>query len=113
MARSRYLQSAVGWRQSTGIFGFGCIPHDTKERYGMTLQFANRLWAVKEVPAGRAGRKLFFCAALDIWSDNAGIHVTLHQHDGHWWATEAILLGEELGYGTYWYQTTAARTILM
>ena len=57
-------------------------------------------------PAG-PGSNYFSALPTDIWSDPAGLHLTLHDHDGSWWSTETTLLGEELGYGTYWYQTNS------
>ena len=36
----------------------------------------------------------------------------MHQHDGHWWATEVTLVGDHLAYGTYWYQTNSRTDVL-
>jgi len=86
------------------------FPHDIRERYGRTLEFANRTWAVKDahLPVG-PGPNRFSNLPSDVWADQAGLHLTLHQHDGAWWSTEVTLLGGRHGYGTYFCHT-ASRT---
>jgi hypothetical protein len=81
---------------------------DCAERYGRTLEFAGRTWAVKEapVPVG-PGWNRFSDLASDVFVDELGLHLTIHLHDdGFWWATEVVLL-ERLGFGTYSFQTAS------
>ena len=109
--------------------GLDAFPHDVRERSGREIQFANRVWTVKgslapmgPVLAGPGNpptltdpvdhRNYYSDLASDVWSDSAGLHLTIQQHDGNWWATEVTLLGNPLGYGTYWYHT-ASRTDLL
>ncbi len=83
---------------------------DCRERYGRTIEFAGHTWAVKEAPRPvgpgpvEAGGNHFSYSPSDVWTDGEGLHLTINQHDGYWWATEVILL-ERLGYGTYTFQT--------
>ena len=90
------------------------FPLDIKERYGPIIQFANRTWAVKDAPAPVGPQANYFSPlASDVWADAAGLHLSIHQHaDGIWWATEVTLLGNRLGYGTYWYQTNSRTDLL-
>ena len=84
------------------------FPHDLRERYGRTVDFAGRTWAVKDAPLPVGpGSNRFSNLTSDLWADQAGLHLTLHQHDGSWWATEVTLLGAHLGYGIYSYQTNS------
>jgi len=86
---------------------------DFVERYGATLQFAGRTWALKDAPLPVGpGQNHFSALSSDVWTDSAGLHLTLHAHDGYWWATEVTLLGDHLGYGTYWYHTNSRNDIL-
>lgn len=85
----------------------GAFPHDIKERTGKVVQFANRLWQVKEasLPVG-PGPNVFSTQPSDVYVDSAGLHLTLRRRDTTWWSTEVTMLGERLGYGIYWYQTS-------
>lgn len=78
---------------------------DCRERYGRTITFAGRTWAVKDapLPAG-PGSNVFSNLPSDVWVDDAGLHLTIHYHDGIWWSSEVVLL-DSLGYGTYTFQT--------
>ncbi len=80
---------------------------DCKTRFGRTLSFAGREWAVKEapVPVGPGGN-YFSDLPGDVWVDAEGLHLTINFLDGHWWATEVILL-DSLGHGTYTFQTAS------
>jgi predicted outer membrane repeat protein len=82
------------------------FPHAITERYGRTVDFAGQTWAAKDthLPAG-PGSNRFSSLPTDLWVDAAGLHLTIHDHDGSWWTTEVTRLGNPLGYGTYWYQT--------
>jgi len=83
---------------------------DTKERLRNDSPVRKSLWAVKGNARPRSGREetIFLRCPSDIWSDNAGIHVTLHQHDGTLgWATEAICSERNSGYGHLWYPTNS------
>ena len=65
---------------------------DFTERYGRTLSFANRTWAVKKAPAPVGpGSNDFSDNPSDVWVDSAGLHLTIHSNI-IWWATEVILL---------------------
>jgi autotransporter-associated beta strand protein len=77
----------------------------SRELYPTTFSFAGRTWAAKGT-YGPAGPKsnYFSAAGSDVWVDNAGMHLTVHNHDGRWWATE-VILPEHLGYGTYTFKT--------
>jgi len=76
------------------------------ERYGRTIQFAGRSWAVKDspTPVGPGGN-LFSGDPGDVFVDSRGrLHLRVVQRGGAWWSTEVILL-DEVGYGTYWFTT--------
>jgi len=75
------------------------------ERYPGTFTFAGYSWAAKGTygPAG-PGYNYYSAAGSDIRVDNAGMHLTVNNHDGRYWATEAIL-PQHLGYGTYTVKT--------
>lgn len=78
---------------------------DCRERYGRTLSFAGRTWAVKDAPAPVGpGSNVFSDQPSDVWVDQAGLHLTIHYRDGRWWSSEVVLL-DSLGYGTYTFQT--------
>lgn len=80
---------------------------DSKERYGPTVSFAGLTWAMKDGPAPVGPNGNYFSTLpSDIWVDAAGLHLTIHQHDGVWWATE-VILPDSLGYGTYTVQTNS------
>lgn len=81
---------------------------DIVERYGRTLEFAGRTWAVKEAraPVGPGSNRFSF-TNQDVFVDVFGkLHLTVNFHDGVWWSTEVILL-EDLGFGTYAYSTAS------
>ena len=83
-----------------------------QERYGRTISFAGRTWAVKEAPSpvGQASNR-FSDDPSDVWVDAAGLHLTIHQRNGQWWSTEVILL-DHLGYGSYVFKTASRTDIL-
>ncbi|MHC4787359.1 MAG: glycoside hydrolase family 16 protein [Planctomycetota bacterium] len=88
---------------------------DIVERYGRTLIFAGRIWAVKEapVPVGPGGN-LFSLAAEDVYVDAAGhLHLWIRDDDkdGVYTCSEVILL-DRLGYGTYSFQTNSRLDVL-
>jgi hypothetical protein len=85
-------------------------PDPSVERPILTLenriiQFAGREWGVKESnhPVG-PGDNHFSASESDVWVDDEGLHLTLHERDGIWQCTEVVLL-ESLGYGTCVFQT--------
>ena len=78
---------------------------DCRERYGRTISFAGRTWAVKDAPLPVGpGSNTFSDQSSDVWVDDAGLHLTIHYRDGRWWSSEVVLL-DSLGYGTYAFQT--------
>lgn len=76
------------------------------ERYGPTLEFAGRTWAIKDFPTPVGpGPNAFSDDPNDIWVDAQDrLHLTLNFHDGTWWST-AVQLTESLGFGTYHFVT--------
>jgi hypothetical protein len=78
----------------------------------VTLQFAGRNWTVKQSnsPVG-PGPNRFSSSPSDVWSDDNGLHLTIHKTGSVWYSTE-IILNESLGYGTYMFQTTSRQDIL-
>jgi hypothetical protein len=93
---------------SPAVGGFSSLPVNpaaiattSLERYPASLSFAGRSWAVKGTyGAAGPGANYFSASSSDVWSDSAGLHLTVNQHDGHSWATE-VILPQHLGYGTY------------
>jgi CSLREA domain-containing protein len=80
---------------------------DTVERFGRTFEFAGRTWGIKEAPLPVGpGNNRFSDEQTDVFVDQDGLHLTVNFHDGEWWATEVVLL-DELGYGTYSFQTNS------
>lgn len=78
----------------------------------VTLQFAGRSWTVKQAnnPVG-PGPNRFSNSANDVWSDDAGLHLTIHKTGSFWYSTE-VILNESHGYGTYVFQTTSRQDVL-
>ncbi len=79
---------------------------DCNERYGRTIEFAGRTWAVKEspLPVGPGGNR-FSDHADDVFVDAQGrLHLGVRFRDGFWRSSEVILL-DRLGHGTYSLQT--------
>jgi hypothetical protein len=82
------------------------------ERYPASLSFAGRSWAAKGTyGAAGPGANYFSASNSDVWVDGAGMHLSVHNHDGHWWSTE-VILPEHLGYGTYAFKTQYAANSL-
>ena len=83
------------------------IAIDCQERYGRTLSFAGRTWAVKDapLPVGPGGNR-FSSQPSDVWVDSAGLHLTIRHRDGQWWSSEVILL-DRLGHGSYVFKTNS------
>jgi hypothetical protein len=78
----------------------------------ISLEFAGRTWNIKKSnsPVG-PGPNRFSNLASDVWSDTAGLHLSIHKHGAFWYSTEVILT-ESLGYGTYVVQTNSRQDIL-
>lgn len=88
------------------------VSMDCVERYGRTITFAGRTWAVKEAPLPVGpGNNRFSDQANDVWVDAEGLHLTIRQRNGQWWSSEVILL-DRLGYGTYVFKTRSRTDIL-
>ena len=83
-----------------------------KERYGRTISFAGRTWAVKKslspvgpsVPATAINS--YSDQASDVWVDGAGLHLSIHQIGGVWYSSE-VILQDNLGFGTYAFKTNS------
>ena len=76
------------------------------------LQFAGRSWTVKQAnnPVG-PGPNRFSSSPADVWSDEQGLHLTIHKVGPFWYSTE-VILNESHGYGTYAFQTTSRQDLL-
>lgn len=82
------------------------VAFDTFERYGRTVQFAGRTWAIKQSdsPVGPGGNR-FTDDPRDVFVDPQGrLHLRVVQRGGHWLSSEVVLT-DEVGYGTYWFTT--------
>jgi hypothetical protein len=78
----------------------------------VTLDFAGRVWNVKQSTGlVGPGPNRFSASPNDVWSDEAGLHLTIHKYGSTWYSTE-VILNESLGYGTYMFQTTSRQDIL-
>ncbi len=77
-----------------------------------TLEFAGRAWTIKQSssPVG-PGPNRFSGSPSDVWSDQQGLHLTIHKTGSFWYSTE-VVLNESHGYGTYVFQTTTRQDIL-
>ncbi len=81
------------------------------------VHFAGHDWAVKRSQGPRMlgqvgpGANVFSDAAQDVFVDAEGLHLTIHHHDGYWWASEVILV-DRSGYGTYAFQTSSRLDVL-
>ena len=85
----------------------GTVASDWVQRYGRNVQFAGHSWGVKDSPDPVGpGSNRFSADQHDAWVDEAGLHLTIHQHDGNWYSTEVVLT-ENLGYGTYYFRTNS------
>jgi hypothetical protein len=83
------------------------VASDSVERFGRTIQFDGLTWGIKEAPVGvDPGGNHFSYDPNDVFVDGAGLHLTVHYHDGIWWSTEVVLL-DQLGHGTYSFQTNS------
>lgn len=104
--------------------GSGRVPADTNsaamafvERYGPTVSFAGRTWAIKNgpVPIG-PGPDYFSTNSCSVWVSN-GLHLAIEftntpsTSSNVWVSTEVTLL-DHLGYGTYTIKTTSRNDLL-
>ncbi len=80
--------------------------------HAVDLEFASRTWNVRESdePRGPGGNR-FSNSSDDVWSDEQGLHLTIHKTGDFWFSTE-VTLSETLGYGTYIFQTTSRQDTL-
>ena len=97
---------------STLDLGVSSLASTYEQRYGTNLSFAGRNWGVKQSPqpVGPGGNR-FSASPNDVWVDQDGLHLTINQHGGAWNSTE-VVLPENLGYGTYMFQTNSRQDIL-
>ena len=81
-------------------------------RYGNNLSFAGRNWGIKDSPFPVGpGNNRFSPDPSDVWVDQDGLHLTIHNVSGTWYSTEVVLT-ENLEYGTYMFQTSSRQDIL-
>ena len=96
------------WCQFLGLLLIGTLlfaPSLVHAQFNTHLQFGGRTWGVKEsaVPVGPGGNR-FSAAPSDVWVDQDGLHLTISSDGFNWFSTE-VVLSENLGYGTYLFQT--------
>jgi len=88
------------------------IPMSNRDASAASLDFAGRTWNIKQSnsPVG-PGPNLFSASPNDVWSDQDGLHLSIHKNGPFWYSTE-VILDESLGYGTYMIQTDSRQDIL-
>lgn len=65
------------------------------------LEFGNLHWRMKTSLTPTAPGPNYYRGTEDaVWVDDWGLHLTIKEQQGHWWATE-IFTRERVGYGTY------------
>jgi len=65
------------------------------------LEFGNLHWRMKSSLTPTAPGPNYFRGTEDaVWVDDWGLHLTIQEQQGTWWATE-IFTRERVGYGTY------------
>lgn len=65
------------------------------------LEFGNLHWRLKSSLTPTAPGPNYFRGTEDaVWVDEWGMHLTIAEQQGRWWATE-IFTRERVGYGTY------------
>ncbi len=98
--------------RTLAVFALSFLALVTSTGWAAQLSFAERTWNIKasSSPAG-PGPNRFSASANDVWVDQDGLHLTIHQYGGVWYCTE-VILQEHLGYGTYLFQTTTRQDIL-
>ena len=108
-ARARFLTNlcvslASTWLLASTTF----VPRAAAE----SLQFAGRTWNIKQAntPVG-PGPNRFSDSPSDVWSDQDGLHLSIHQTGPFWYSTE-VILDDSLGYGTYLFQTDSRQDVL-
>lgn len=109
MTRKFVLRSIV---LLTGAVALGLVITTESVSRGATLPFAGRTWTIKQSnsPVG-PGPNRFSASPNNVWSDAAGLHLTIRKTGSIWYSTE-VILNESLGYGTYMFQTTSRQDIL-
>lgn len=109
MSRKFVLRSIV---LLTGAFALGLVITTDSVSRGATLPFAGRTWTIKQSnsPVG-PGPNRFSASSNNVWSDAAGLHLTIRKSGSIWYSTE-VILNDSLGYGTYMFQTTSRQDIL-
>ncbi|BBO31333.1 hypothetical protein [Lacipirellula parvula] len=96
----------------TAVVALGLFVKTESVSRGATLQFAGRTWTIKQSnsPVG-PGPNRFSASPNNVWSDAAGLHLTIRKTGSLWYSTE-VILNESFGYGTYMFQTTSRQDIL-
>lgn len=102
----------VGFHFLVGFFvNYGLTLH-SPTALAASVEFAGRTWNIKQAnsPVG-PGPNLFSDSPNDVWSDQNGLHLSIHKTGPFWYSTE-VILDENLGYGTYMFQTDSRQDIL-
>jgi hypothetical protein len=73
------------------------------------VSFAGYSWKVRRSDVlGVPGPNYFSDNTQDVWTDSAGLHLTIHKRNGTWYCTEVTLNtgfgNTSLGYGRYVFQ---------
>jgi len=115
VAAMRYSRSTakclvlIGGIVALGDFSCWCSPASAEHQ---TLEFAGRTWNIKHSTGiVGPGTNIFSENPSDVWSDATGLHLTIQKTGPTWFSTE-VLLNENLGYGTYMFQTDSRQDIL-
>ena len=92
--------------------GFVGNAHHSPLVAGASLEFAGRTWNIKQAnaPVG-PGPNRFSDSPNDVWSDQQGLHLSIHRTGPFWYSTE-VILDESLCYGTYMFQTDSRQDTL-
>jgi hypothetical protein len=69
------------------------------------VRFAGFEWVLKSSPRFEPGPNVWTDDPAHIWVDDAGLHLTVAERNGQWYAVEATL-NRSLGYGTYTFETS-------
>ena len=110
MTRSRFQARCCAL--VIAIVAFGLSSCWSPSAAAATLGFAGRTWSIKQSSSlVGPGPNRFSDNPNDVWSDQDGLHLSIHKTGPFWYSTE-VILDESLGYGTYMFQTDSRQDIL-